>query len=171
MFIDTCLDGDFIQECGQNGTTVFRREYKGRAVAMKMLRLYLTSNLDKCVKVSRKSLYHRTSRRQLESQKFFQEAVAWRHLRHPNILPLLGINLDPEKRRFALVSEWMVHGNINEFLKMSKGINRVQLVSEEFICQNNHRDPLPQLVDATNGLEYMHSLNIVHGDLKGVWFY
>jgi hypothetical protein len=28
-----------------------------------------------------------------------------------------------------------------------------------------------QLVDAATGLEYMHSLTIVHGDLKGVRFF
>ena len=28
-----------------------------------------------------------------------------------------------------------------------------------------------QLVNAANGLEYMHSLQMVHGDLKGVRLY
>ena len=28
-----------------------------------------------------------------------------------------------------------------------------------------------QLADAATGLGYMHSLNMVHGDLKGVWFF
>ena len=28
-----------------------------------------------------------------------------------------------------------------------------------------------QLAEAANGLEYMHSLNMVHGDLKGVRFF
>ena len=39
------------------------------------------------------------------------------------------MSLDPAKQKFAMVSEWMVHGNINEFVEMSKGVNRVQLVS------------------------------------------
>ncbi|KAF9647911.1 kinase-like protein, partial [Thelephora ganbajun] len=77
-----------------------------------------------------------------------REVVAWRHLRHPNILPFVGVNL--ERHRLAMVSEWMDHGNINEFVKKHKGVNRVQL-----------------LVDATNGLDYMHSIRMVHGDLKG----
>jgi len=51
----------------------------------------------------------------------------WRHLRHPNILPLLGVNL--ERHRLAMISEWMDHGNISEFVESQKGINRVQLVS------------------------------------------
>lgn len=33
-------------------TSVFRGEYKGRPVAIKVLRLYLTSDVDKCLKAS-----------------------------------------------------------------------------------------------------------------------
>ena len=53
--------------------------------------------------------------------------VAWRHLRHPHILPLIGVNL--ERHKFAMVSEWMDHGDINEFIGNHQGVNRVQLVS------------------------------------------
>ena len=61
-------------------------------------------------------------------QKFRREVIAWRHLRHPNILPFIGVNL--ERRRFAMVSEWMDNGNICEFIKKYGGVNRVQLVSD-----------------------------------------
>lgn len=53
--------------------------------------------------------------------------VAWKHLRHPNVLPLLGVNLEPN--RYAMVFEWMENGNINEFTQKHKEVNRVQLVS------------------------------------------
>jgi len=99
---------------------------------------------------------------------FFREAVAWRHLRHPNILPLLGVNLDLERYKLAMISEWMVHGNINEYVEKCGGVNRVQLVSSDSISHDNHCNSPIQLVDAANGLEYMHGLHVVHGDLKGV---
>jgi len=60
-------------------------------------------------------------------QKFRREVIAWRHLRHPNILPFVGVNL--ERRRFAMVSEWMDNGNIREYVEKHGGVNRVQLVS------------------------------------------
>ena len=69
-----------------------------------------------------------------------------------------------------MISEWMIHGNINKFVGVSEGVNRLQLVSEDVISQSSHYNPLFQLVEATTGLEYMHSLDMVHGDLKGVWF-
>lgn len=51
----------------------------------------------------------------------------WRTLRHPNVLPLLGVTMID--RRFVMVSEWMDNGNINEFLKNNADADRVELVS------------------------------------------
>ena len=101
-------------------------------------------------------------------QKFRREVIAWRHLRHPNILPFIGVNL--ERRRLAMVSEWMDHGNISEFVKNHGEVNRVQLVSDCIRSLGDRCERVIQLADAANGLEYMHSIRMVHGDLKGVWF-
>ena len=78
----------------------------------------------------------------------------------------MGVNLEPDQ--FSMISEWMDHGNINEFLETHEGVNRVQLVSDDTTYGRNLSNPLLQLVDAANGLEYMHGLRMVHGDLKGV---
>ena len=59
-------------------------------------------------------------------QRFCREGVAWKHLRHPNILPLLGMTVS--ERRFAMVSEWMENGNIMEFVEKEKHVNRTGLV-------------------------------------------
>ena len=92
--------------------------------------------------------------------------VAWRHLRHPHILPFIGVNF--ERHKLAMVSEWMDHGNINDFVKEHE-VNRVQLVSNRGTSYGDDRHYSPiQLVDVATGLEYMHSINMVHGDLKGV---
>ena len=68
------------------------------------------------------------------SQRFCREGVAWKHLRHPNILPLLGVSLN--EHRFALVSEWMEHGNINQFIKEERHVNRSELVRSHLACSN-----------------------------------
>ena len=59
-------------------------------------------------------------------KRFCREAVAWKHLQHPNILPLLGVTL--AEQRFAMVSEWMENGNINEFTQENPNVNRTKLV-------------------------------------------
>ena len=62
--------------------------------------------------------------------------MAWKHLRHPNILPLLGVTLN--EHRFALISEWMENGNINEFIKRDRLTNRTELVRCHLILQQSH---------------------------------
>jgi hypothetical protein len=59
-------------------------------------------------------------------QRFCLEGVAWKHLRHPNVLPLLGVTVS--EYRFAMVSEWMEHGNIIEFVGADEHVNRTELV-------------------------------------------
>ena len=57
---------------------------------------------------------------------FCKEVVTWSALRHPNVLPLLGITTDGDQ--FAMISEWMANGNINEFIKVHWEANPFELV-------------------------------------------
>ena len=59
-------------------------------------------------------------------QRFCREVVTWNALRHPNVLPLLGVTMT--ENLFVVVSEWMVKGNINEFVKVNTKANRLELV-------------------------------------------
>ena len=52
--------------------------------------------------------------------------MTWKTLRHPNVLPLLGVTMDVFY--FAMVSEWMTNGNINEFIDANRDTNRFELV-------------------------------------------
>jgi hypothetical protein len=59
-------------------------------------------------------------------QRFCEGVVAWKALRHPNVLPLLGVTIT--ENRFAMVSDWMVNGNIKEFVKSNVDADRLKLV-------------------------------------------
>ena len=50
----------------------------------------------------------------------------WNTLRHPNVLPLLGVTMTVNL--FVMVSEWMVEGNISEFVKAHPDADRLGLV-------------------------------------------
>ena len=50
----------------------------------------------------------------------------WKFLQHPNVLPLIGITMS--KGRFAMISEWMTNGNINDFIKAHPDVDRLALV-------------------------------------------
>jgi hypothetical protein len=53
--------------------------------------------------------------------------VTWKFLRHPNILPLIGVTMS--EAHFAMISDWMANGNINEFVKAHPDANRLELVN------------------------------------------
>jgi serine/threonine protein kinase len=50
----------------------------------------------------------------------------WKTLRHPNVLPLLGVTVT--ENRLVMVSEWMDNGNINEFTAVDTNADRLELV-------------------------------------------
>lgn len=168
MHIASCLDGELIHVYDGNCTSTFKGEHRGCTVAVKRLCLYLTTDTNKYYRVSILALQRILLTEEL--QRFFREAVAWRHLQHPNILPLLGVDMDLQQHNLVMVSEWMIHGNINEFVEKKKcgRVERLQLVSEDAIFCNRIFNLLIQLIQVANGLDYMHSHHMVHGDLKGV---
>ena len=52
--------------------------------------------------------------------------MTWKTLRHPNVLPLIGVTMS--ETQFAMVSDWMVNGNLSEFVKAHPDVNRLELV-------------------------------------------
>ena len=60
-------------------------------------------------------------------QRFCKEVILWSTLSHPNVLKLIGVKEDVEKKEFISVSEWMEHGTIMDYIK-NKHANRLQLV-------------------------------------------
>ena len=59
-------------------------------------------------------------------QRFCKEVVTWKTLRHPNVLPLMGVMIS--EAHFAIISDWMVNGNISDFVKAHPDANRLELV-------------------------------------------
>jgi serine/threonine protein kinase len=63
---------------------------------------------------------------------FLYEAIIWKRLSHPNILPFLG--LSDQSFPLCVVSPWMSHGNIREYLRSNPEINQLQLVCRIYAC-------------------------------------
>ena len=51
----------------------------------------------------------------------------WKALRHWNVLPLTGVTMS--ETRFEMISDWMMNGNINDFVKEHPKVDRLKLVS------------------------------------------
>ncbi|KIY67802.1 kinase-like protein, partial [Cylindrobasidium torrendii FP15055 ss-10] len=81
-----------------------------------------------------------------------REALVWYQLRHPNILPFVGINEVSFYPRFCLISPWMANGSIMNY-----------------IAKNPTCDRLHCVFDVARGLEFLHGQDppVVHGDIRG----
>ncbi|KAJ6482843.1 kinase-like domain-containing protein [Mycena vitilis] len=82
--------------------------------------------------------------------KLCREALVWKDLRHRNILTFIGIDRESFPSSLCMVSPWMEHGTILNHLKTHGRANVDKL-----------------LYEIAQGLQYLHSQNIVHGDLRG----
>ena len=59
-------------------------------------------------------------------QAFHQVIVVWKHLAHPNIVPLLGATVDPPQ----LISDRMPGGDLIEHITGQPDADRINLVSD-----------------------------------------
>ncbi|KAF7374477.1 Kinase-like protein [Mycena sanguinolenta] len=114
---------------------IFRASYNNRIVALKYMRVIQ---------------YMRGSDSRNVRLKFCREALVWKELCHPHILPFLGIEKDSFPWPLCMVSPWMEHGTVLNYLK-----------------QHGHSNVDKLLHEIAQGLQYLHSRDIVHGDLRG----
>ncbi|KIK57486.1 hypothetical protein GYMLUDRAFT_46068 [Collybiopsis luxurians FD-317 M1] len=102
-----------------------------------------------CLKVLRLIIEPDEEMRKNIQKRFFNEALIWKQLKHPNVLPLLGVNVDLFSPSFCLISPWMENKDIITYLKHHPLHNRQTVFSE-----------------IASGLCYIHS-KITHGDIRG----
>jgi serine/threonine protein kinase len=110
---------------------VWKGRFRDHFVAMKVLKVYVTSDINDLMKVSSNVWLLVETADNEYSQKFSCEAVIWRQLLHPNILPFYGVyHLPNTGLKVCLVSPWMDNGNIRRFLRQFPETDRVRLVRE-----------------------------------------
>jgi len=72
----------------------------------------------------------------------------WNFLNHPNVLPCFGFSL--EFGRFpALVSPFCRSGDLESYMKNCHHVDRASIA-----------------IDMTFGLSYLHSMGVIHGNIK-----
>ncbi|KDQ07611.1 hypothetical protein BOTBODRAFT_598442 [Botryobasidium botryosum FD-172 SS1] len=97
------------------------------------------------MKCSRSYIAPEIAMRRLE-----REMNVWKRLRHPNILPFIGfIILASPVTTLFMISPWMENGNLGVYIKANPDADRLRLLTE-----------------IATGLEYLHTSEVVHGDLK-----
>lgn len=126
---------------GGSYADIVRGKYDGQVVAIKRLRIW------------------GDSKKQANNKMLLQrEALIWSLLSHDHVVPFLGTDTVVFSPSLSLILPWMVNGNCMDFLEELKVIDQ--------------RDGLQDLVhkwiyQVALGLEYLHSEDVVHGDLRG----
>ena len=94
----------------------------------------------------------------------------WRSLNHNLVLPFLGIY--ETKSASFLVSPYMKNGTLVQWRKKANpSIAEIQeRVWLLLLPRVANVDSLWKILEVAQGVEYIHSEGVVHGDLRGVLF-
>ncbi|KAG6816422.1 hypothetical protein H0H87_006159 [Tephrocybe sp. NHM501043] len=106
------LEGADPIAAGQFGD-VWKGQFRGQLVAVKVLKLYANSDIIK------------------HTKKVLHETLIWRQLRHPNVLSFLCLHhVNNNEMRLGLVSPWMKNGNLKEFLACNSDADHISLMND-----------------------------------------
>lgn len=133
-------DLEELKELG-SGTfgTVYHGKWRGTDVAIK--------------RIKKSCFTGRSSEQERLTVEFWREAEILSKLHHPNVVAFYGVVQDGPGGTLATVTEFMVNGSLRHVL----------------LSKDRHLDRRKRLIiamDAAFGMEYLHSKNIVHFDLK-----
>ncbi|KAJ0262100.1 Serine-threonine/tyrosine-protein kinase [Hirschfeldia incana] len=136
------IKNDDLEELKELGSgtfgTVYHGKWRGTDVAIK--------------RIKRSCFIGRSSEQDRLTSEFWHEAEILSKLHHPNVMAFYGVVRDGPGGTLATVTEYMVNGSLRHVLLSNRQIDR--------------RKRLIIAMDAAFGMEYLHSKNIVHFDLK-----
>ncbi|XP_059296983.1 uncharacterized protein LOC132049989 isoform X2 [Lycium ferocissimum] len=119
--------------------TVYHGKWRGTDVAIK--------------RIKRACFSGRSSQEERLIKDFWREAQILSNLHHPNVLAFYGVVPDGAGGTLATVTEFMTNGSLrNVLIKKDRSLDGYK--------------KLLIAMDAAFGMEYLHSKNIVHFDLK-----
>ncbi|KAF9789365.1 kinase-like domain-containing protein [Thelephora terrestris] len=108
---------------------IWKGQLDGRQVCVKAVRTQTAANLGKI------------------KRRFYREIIGWKYIAHQNLIPFFGVS--ESMFPFCIISPWLPNGNIVEYIRKNRGVNRLQLLAQ-----------------AACGLEYLHSLGVVHSGIN-----
>ena len=100
---------------------------------------------------------------------FLHEMSVWKKLQHSNVLLLLGASSACGDPPWFFVSPFLKNGNLVSFLKINSSPNRSSGNSGSAIMSKRTLEKVEKrmIYEVAKGMEYLHRMDIKHGDLKG----
>ncbi|KAG6845008.1 hypothetical protein H0H87_001780 [Tephrocybe sp. NHM501043] len=114
---------------------IFKAVYQGFDLSVKVMRW------------TRRLRFAQEEQRRLVPD-FLHEVQTWKGLSNPHLNPILGMAEMPGSPFPALVSPWMEHGNIGDYMRTKPDVDRLQMINSIAV-----------------GLTYLHEKDVIHGDL------
>lgn len=103
------------------------------------------------------------------SKMFGREALMLASMNHPSILPFLGLDSSVFAPNIAIVTPWCPNGTAVQFLSHPRNYPmRIPIVSSTLKFAYAHRPNTFQIAQIAEGLAYLHSRDVIHGDIRGV---
>ncbi|KAI4343174.1 hypothetical protein MLD38_027708 [Melastoma candidum] len=137
------IENDDLEELKELGSgtfgTVYHGKWRGTDVAIK--------------RIKKSCFTGRSSEQERLTVEFWREADILSKLHHPNVVAFYGVVKDGPGGTLATVTEYMVNGSLRHVL----------LSKDRYL---DRRKRIIIAMDAAFGMEYLHSKNIVHFDLK-----
>jgi serine/threonine protein kinase len=177
LFLDDArlgFNGDAV--AGGRFADIYRGLLDTQVVAIKRMRVFGNDESARCRKAGVPRVFC-WDIADIERQMLHKEAIVWRQLQHPHVLPFLGLGqkIFSDNNRICMVSPWMDNGTLCHFVSSESYIAKedcIRLVRDNVYC-SAHQDAMTfiQMSELASGLSYLHSHKVVHGDLHGVCCY
>ncbi|KDQ56034.1 hypothetical protein JAAARDRAFT_132976 [Jaapia argillacea MUCL 33604] len=118
---------------------VYRGSFQGKEVAVKRLRVFSPEAMA-------------PADRSATKRRFGREVNLWYSMKHDNVLPFIGVDVERFAPSMAMVSPWMANGTLLSYLTSTSP---------------SSTEVIRLLYESAQGLAFVHSWNVVHGDLRG----
>ena len=109
---------------------VYHATLDGSPVCVKRLRVAAPDALEFSTKVRYRYRHARYAYSHTNPKMFCKEAIMWKGLNHPNILPLLGATISPPQ----LISALMPAGDLSKYIPKNPDANRIGLVGVNLVA-------------------------------------
>ena len=142
---------------------VYEGAFDGLRVQVRGIRFHAGDGSQKFEVRPQRHVFFFVLRHGRNPQTSYQGVAVWKRLTHRNITPILGVTTD----FLQLISVWVSDEDLTSYIKNRPEADKQSLVgipSLGCLVSSHHH----QLSDIAEGLRYLHSCDVIHGNLEGV---